>query len=565
MQNFLTNPGPLPVDVVGSTPLKLGSTGDDVKTLQMMLFELGYLRASSQGSTFLDGVNGAFDQETKTGVETFQHDHPGGAGKPGDWDGRALKVDGEVGERTADALNREMVGVWYPVYISKDKDGNLVPQDPDLPLATVDIDSPLTVPQGLFKVIVHVDTLARDATERDPDLKLQPDRTVRYIPNDAGADGNPDPPKEVLLLFLHPPVGQTVPTWEIEDSLGSGFTVARATTANPIISQFPAPGRSDQGTTQFQQGQVHVTIARTLRMWRLRGFRPDQWRGGRLDVSLQDPNQTPHLNGFFAEGTPPTLRLGFRLAGGGLDDCFDAESAEFTSHETTHGIIDALFFDLFNDGRLTVGAFNESIADIGAMLTTLTDPDVRAAWTSGDPSQSNLVSKWSELVGTTLSNLPAGDPDSPFPNTNPDCGRDAVNDFIYQNPDPPFPATLAAGSDFKDTLFSEAHSFARVFTGAFYDSLVNAFNRLKPNADTPDDAARQAAGTLGTILAQAIKNQPNPRDGYYRVLAREMFRIDKVRFSQEFRADLRGDDADSGNGFVGRNIITDAQVKEVSP
>jgi hypothetical protein len=563
MQKYPTNPGPLPVDVVGPTPLKLGSTDDNVKILQTMLFELGYLRGTSLGSTFLDGVSGEFDQETKKGVETFQHDHPGGKGKPGDWEGKALAVDCEVGERTGDALNREMVGVWYAVYISEDKDGNLVPTD--LPLATVDIDSPIKVPQGLFKVEVHVDTITRSAAERDPDLKLQPDRSVRFIPNDPSADGNPDPPKEVFLLNLHPPDGQTVPTWRIEDSPGSGFENARTTAANPLISQFPAPGRSDTGTTQFQQGNTHVTIARTLRTWRLRGFRPDQWRGGRLNVTLQDPNQSPHLNGGFTDGTPPTLKLGFRLAGGGLDDCFDAESAEFISHETTHGIINALFLDLWNDGRITVNAFHESIADIGAMLTTFSDPDVRAAWTGGDPSASNLVSKWSEQAGTTLANLPAGDPDSPFNNTNPDCLRDAVNNFIYQNPDPPFPAALPPGSQFQDTLFSEMHSFARVFTGAFYDSIVSAFKRLKPNADTPDDAARQAVGTLGTILCQAIKNQPNPRDGYYRVLAREMFRIDKVRFAQEFRADLRGFDAGTGIGFVGRNIITDAQVNEVSP
>jgi len=80
----------------GPDPKKL------VEQLQQMLLELDY----DMGQP---GINGDFGAITKTAVTTFQENSK-------DWDGSPLQVDGVVGPKTADAINRSLVGKWYDPY-----------------------------------------------------------------------------------------------------------------------------------------------------------------------------------------------------------------------------------------------------------------------------------------------------------------------------------------------------------------------------------------------------------------------------------------------------------------
>jgi len=73
-----------------------------VETLQSMLVSLGY----DVGPT---GVDGKFGDNTEKAVRSFQEENK-------DWEGTPLQVDGLVGPKTADALNRSMVGAWYDHY-----------------------------------------------------------------------------------------------------------------------------------------------------------------------------------------------------------------------------------------------------------------------------------------------------------------------------------------------------------------------------------------------------------------------------------------------------------------
>jgi hypothetical protein len=78
-----------------------------VEILQRMLKTLGYDLGTTGHEG--DGVDGKFGDLTEDAVKKFQEDHK-------DWDGEPLKVDGLVGPRTSDSLNREMVGIWYVEY-----------------------------------------------------------------------------------------------------------------------------------------------------------------------------------------------------------------------------------------------------------------------------------------------------------------------------------------------------------------------------------------------------------------------------------------------------------------
>jgi hypothetical protein len=71
-----------------------------VKKVQAMLSALGYTLGSA-------GADGKFGNDTEKAVKKFQEEHE-------DWGGKKLNVDGLVGPKTADALNRKMVAKgWY--------------------------------------------------------------------------------------------------------------------------------------------------------------------------------------------------------------------------------------------------------------------------------------------------------------------------------------------------------------------------------------------------------------------------------------------------------------------
>ncbi len=73
-----------------------------VKHLQTMLQQLGKDIGPS-------GIDGKFGNNTEKAVKSFQQENK-------DWEENPLKVDGLVGPRTSDALNRAMVGRWYDKY-----------------------------------------------------------------------------------------------------------------------------------------------------------------------------------------------------------------------------------------------------------------------------------------------------------------------------------------------------------------------------------------------------------------------------------------------------------------
>jgi hypothetical protein len=108
------NPGPLPsLDLRnrsegGKGPLKRGdSRQDTVKHLQSTLSALKYDLGDTGPDN--DGIDGDFDAKTQGAVEEYQKSHK-------DWEGKQLLIDGLVGSRTSDALNRTLVGLWYDKY-----------------------------------------------------------------------------------------------------------------------------------------------------------------------------------------------------------------------------------------------------------------------------------------------------------------------------------------------------------------------------------------------------------------------------------------------------------------
>jgi hypothetical protein len=112
-EEYPENPGTLPClelregSEEGQGPLrKNDSRRGQVEHLQLMLLELGY---DLENSGSLNEINEVFDDETEGAVKAFQQENK-------DYDGEQLAADGVVDEKTADALNRMLVGLWYDNY-----------------------------------------------------------------------------------------------------------------------------------------------------------------------------------------------------------------------------------------------------------------------------------------------------------------------------------------------------------------------------------------------------------------------------------------------------------------
>ena len=107
LQNSPDGEGALGNELAGKMYYKGQEKKDLVVVLQQMLKELG----NDLGKTGLkkDGVDSIFGKKTEDAVKKFQESRR-------DWEGNPLKVDGLVGPKTSDALNRTFVDRWYEYY-----------------------------------------------------------------------------------------------------------------------------------------------------------------------------------------------------------------------------------------------------------------------------------------------------------------------------------------------------------------------------------------------------------------------------------------------------------------
>src|SRR5262249_50703597 len=92
---------------------------------------------------------------------------------------------------------------------------------------------------------------------------------------------------------------------------------------------------------------------------------------------------------------------------------------------------------------------------------------------------------------------------------DPDCLRNAANSFVYQDPQT-LPSRAPAS-----TISSEPHSFSRIFTGAFLNSLAGML--LARNTDPTADDLLQVSIDMATILIRGVLAAPVLPDYYSQV------------------------------------------------
>jgi hypothetical protein len=292
-----------------------------------------------------------------------------------------------------------------------------------------------------------------------------------------------------------------------------------------------APGVYPEGTAEFRYWTAAEALRRGGDFW-APFLSATQWQPGPiLGVTL---DKGVDLNAYYDR----TELAFFHERLGGVT-YYSGESPDVVCHEMGHACLDAHRPELFDAPFVEAGAFHESFGDMSAILTALQLPSVRAAALAGvkgcNPSD---LSRCAEQLGAAIRIVNSTAVDS-------DCLRNACNDFKYVDP-----KTLPNNAP-ATALCAEAHSFSRVFTGAFYEILSGM---LKILSKTPTQANLATVSTdFARLLMDAIAAAPVQPD-YFAQVASHIVDADAARFSGKYRSALTAI-------FVKRQIIPASAIR----
>jgi hypothetical protein len=274
-----------------------------------------------------------------------------------------------------------------------------------------------------------------------------------------------------------------------------------------------APAPYAPGTLAFQYWQGEVALSRTIRVWEDlfdRDFA--SWQGAQpLRVRLRAGKD---LNAFYDRKSLQFFYDVDRKTGRTI---YAAESLDIVAHEAGHAVLDVYQPGYWSSVDLETASFHEAFADCSALLTTLTDTAVRTKFleeTKGSLRQSNLVSRLAEALGRALY-----DNYGPGSVADPTRLRDANNSLRYAPPED-LPSSAP-----DDRLAAEPHSFSRVFTGAFYDTLTWLLAR-ELRRDASEAGVERARRMAGRILGRAVETLP-PGEARYAAVAARMREVDQ--------------------------------------
>lgn len=275
---------------------------------------------------------------------------------------------------------------------------------------------------------------------------------------------------------------------------------ARGPLAFHIEGSVPKPGLYRCGTPGFRYWTAAEALRRSADFWTailesMPKLRVAWQRRRPLDVFL---DQGCDLNAYYDRNA---LHFFHDRVGG--ETVYTGESPDVVCHELGHAVLDAIRPELWDAASDEIAAFHESFGDISAILSALQLSSLRAAViaeTGGRLDRSSRLSRVGEQLGWAIRQH--------YPDAaDPDCLRNAVNAFHYQNPDQLLPSGPAA------IVTAEPHSLSRVFTGAFFDALAGIF---AASSGAEEDLGK-ISHDLGRVLVTAVLNAKVAVDYFHQV------------------------------------------------
>jgi hypothetical protein len=251
-----------------------------------------------------------------------------------------------------------------------------------------------------------------------------------------------------------------------------------------------AEGLFDPGTPEFLFWQTREAALLAVEVWEDLNGNLSRWARSsdtrKLDL-LQDDGDD--LNAFY-DGES----LSFFHHTTGNRTTFSGASTDVVSHEAGHGFLDTLRPELFGSTITEQGAFHEAFGDCIALTVGLFDRDTRVALLN---ASANLAP--GNFLEATAEDLSAGVKRALGPDHPAAAPRHARNNFRFQ-----LPTTLPTSGP-PPVLTREIHSFGRIFSGCFYDTIRNIFNS-SPNQN--EAALLQATRTAAKLLIASATKAP---------------------------------------------------------
>src|SRR5271157_3261152 len=184
----------------------------------------------------------------------------------------------------------------------------------------------------------------------------------------------------------------------------------------------PEPRVYKPGTPEFRYWTAAEALRRGADFW-VQFVPTREWQmGPTLNVILDEGED---LNAFYDRQA-----LNFFHGAGEGGVVFSGESPDIVCHEMGHAILDSIKPQLWDVAAPEPPAFHEAFADVSAILSALQLQSLRVSIlkdTQGRLSRNSRLSRLAEQLGTAIR---LQQPDA----VDPDCLRNAVNSFVYQDP-----------------------------------------------------------------------------------------------------------------------------------
>lgn len=311
--------------------------------------------------------------------------------------------------------------------------------------------------------------------------------TIRFIPNDPFVVA--DLPERRKKPRVNPPDGRA--TFAYVDPAAEGVY--------------------DVGSPQFLFWQCRESALAALQVWSKISTPIAQWQGKQQQITL---NHAAGL-GLNAEYTRKSLSFQQWVAEDRTIQT--AASTDAVAHEVGHAVLDSIHPELWDSTFVEVAAFHEAFADCLALLVGLFDKPTRVALLDGGSRlrEANFL----ESVAEELADGVLRETNRFNPQSEP---RHALNNFRWRRL-----RYVLKKTNSPSILTTEAHSFSRIFTGCFYDTIVGLF---EVRADQSEQGLLAAARIAGRLLAAAVGTRPHGRR-FFQAVGQSMMLADAVFYN----------------------------------
>jgi hypothetical protein len=346
--------------------------------------------------------------------------------------------------------------------------------------------------------------------------------------------------KDMLVSYYpqDPYVGKPVTVSIPADGITAGPDNSRIDTKGDVKPNADGNMIFEPADPAFINVQVFTCVEKSIETTEKSRGKKVTFYGGRTKINI-NPDKGEMRNAYYSRQDISLNFFHFKDKKTG-QLIYTGKSAEIVNHEGHHAKLDGAKPGWLGWNQETM-ACHEARADIGAMSDALHDDnniDLFLQQTGGDFNKPNIIASMGEEFGMSAYGRP--------------YLRNAINDFTYSPPEslPEIPPSA-------DQLGGEAHYFAPLFVGAYYDVLEKMFHSYEAAGMGQREALIKARDVSDVLMEKAVDIAP-PYNATYKDLALSMIKADQMGEKGKHADILTGIFKDK------RKIISDEDLPQLS-